>query len=174
MKPPHNPKPRGRQPVGITFKDDMLEELLTRLENGEPLTKICSDARLPSRRSVYSWVENDKDFAARFHAARARGVHALAEECLTIADEPVAKDDSVAVANKRIRIDTRLRLAGKWLANEYGDKLDVNYNGEVTHRHDLSGLSADDLDALENLIAKSADPSGDKGREVPQIAGSVH
>ena len=98
----------------------------------------------------------------------------MAEECLDIADEPVAKDDSVAVANKRVRIDTRLRLAGKWLAKEYGDKLDVNYNAEVTHRHDLSGYSADELDALEKLITKAADHSGDTSGAVAEKPGSVH
>lgn len=158
----------------IKFEDDQVEELLTRLENGEPLTKICKDPRLPSRASVYSWVESDETFAGRFRASRARGVHALAEECLQIADEPVAKDDSVAVSNKRVRIDTRLRLAGKWLAKEYGDKIDVNYSAEVTHRHDLSSLSADELDALESLIAKSADASGDTMREGAAQSSSVH
>ena len=157
-----------------TFSDDQLEELLERTSKGEQLTKLCGDPRMPSRSSVYSWLESDPEFAGRFRAARARGVHALAEECLEIADEDVAKDDSVAVANKRVRIDTRLRLAGKWLASEYGDKLDVNHSGEIVNRHDLSGLSPDELDALEALIGKSADASGDtSGTSAPQ-SGSVH
>lgn len=156
------------------FADDQIEELLDRTSKGEQLTKICADPRMPGRSTVYEWIECDEHFAGRFRAARARGVHALAEECLEIADEVVAKDDSVAVANKRVRIDTRLRLAGKWLAKEYGDKLDVNYNAEVTHRHDLSGYSADELDALEKLIAKASNDQGDTGGEgVPQ-PGSLH
>jgi hypothetical protein len=156
------------------FEDDQIEELLEALASGTPLTRICRDPRMPSTSSVYSWVESDAEFSGRFRAARARGVHAMAEECLDIADEPVAKDDSVAVSNKRVRIDTRLRLAGKWLAKEYGEKLDVNYNAEVTHRHDLSGYSADELDALEKLIAKAADNQGDTGGAVAPQPGSVH
>lgn len=156
------------------FADDMVEELLTRTTKGEPLTKICADPRMPARSSVYEWIEVDESFAGRFRAARARGVHAMAEECLVIADEPVAKDDSVAVANKRVRIDTRLRLAGKWLAKEYGEKLDVNYNAEVTHRHDLSGYSADELDALEKLIAKASDATGDTSGAVAPPPGLLH
>lgn len=154
------------------FDDDQVRELLDRTEKGEPLTQICSDARMPSRSSVYSWIESDEEFAGRFRAARARGVHALAEECLTIADEPAG--DAVNVANKRVRIDTRLRLAGKWLPKDYGDKLDVNYNAEVTHRHDLSGLGADELDTLERLVAKAADASRDKGGESAAPPRSVH
>lgn len=156
------------------FGDDQVEELLERTSKGEQLTKVCTDPRMPARSTVYSWIESDAEFAGRFRAARARGVHALAEECLEIADEAVAKDDSVAVANKRVRIDTRLRLAGKWLAVEYGDKLDVNYNAEVTHRHDLSGYSADELDALEKLIAKAADNQGDTGRAGKPQSDRLH
>lgn len=151
----------------ISFEDDVVEDLLKLTEQGVPLTQICTDRRMPSRASVYSWIESDEDFAGRFRAARARGVHALAEECLKIADEPAR--DAVQVADKRVRIDTRLRLAGKWLPKEYGDKLDVNYNAEVTHRHDLSGMSADELDALENLVAKAADRSRDtSGTSAPE------
>lgn len=112
------------------FADDVIEELLERTNNGEPLTRVCSDRRMPSRASVYSWLESDKEFAGRFHAARARGIHALAEECLEIADVPAA--DAVEVADKRLRIDTRLRLAGKWLPKEYGDKVDHDHGGNIT------------------------------------------
>ncbi|HEX8415238.1 MAG TPA: hypothetical protein VF637_15350 [Sphingomicrobium sp.] len=155
-----------------TFADDMVEELLLRTERGEPLTRICTDSNMPSRASVYSWIESDEQFAGRFRAARARGVHALAEECLTIADEPT--NDPVQVANKRVRIDTRLRLAGKWLPKEYGDKLDVNYNAEVTHRHDLTGYTADELDTLEKLVGKTPDVARDPGGESPQKPSRLH
>lgn len=154
------------------FADDQIEELLERTAKGAPLTLICADPRMPKRRTVYDWIECDEQFAAQFRAARARGVHALAEECLAIADEPAA--DAVKVADKRVRIDTRLRLAGKWLPKEYGDKLDVNYNAEVTHRHDLSRLSPDELDALEALVAKGADAAGDPSGEGQEESRSVH
>lgn len=151
------------------FADDQIEELLDRTAKGEPLVQICNDTRMPSRRLVYEWIEGDADFAAQFHAARARGVHALAEECLKIAD-----DKSEEPASRRVRIDTRLRLAGKWLPKVYGDKLDVTHSGEVVTRHDLSKLSPDELDALEALVAKGADASGDTGGTSAPEPRSVH
>lgn len=154
------------------FEDDQVLELLDRTSKGEPLSRICRDPRMPSRSSVYEWIEADEKFAGQFRAARARGIHALAEECLDIADEPTS--DPVQVANKRVRIDTRLRLAGKWLPKEYGDKLDVNYNAEVTHRHDLSGLAANELDALESLISKATDARRDQGGEGETRPRRVH
>jgi hypothetical protein len=158
--------------IASTFEDDVVQELLTRTENGEPLTQICADKRMPSRRTVYEWIEADEGFAAQFRAARARGVHALAEECLTIADKP--SKDAVEATDKRIKIDTRLRLAGKWLPSIYGEKVDVNHTGEVVTRHDLSAYSADELDALEKLIAKASDVAGDQGGESPPSPGRVH
>lgn len=124
----------------MEFAEDIIEELLGRTEQGEPLSRICLDPRMPKRRTVYDWIEKDEKFAAQFHDARARGIHHLAEECLTIADEDVAKDDTVKVANKRLRIDTRLRLAGKWLPSIYGDKQQVEHSGSVTVSKALDGL----------------------------------
>jgi hypothetical protein len=154
------------------FADDQITDLLTALEGGKALLAICKDPRMPSRSRVYQMIEADPEFAGQFRAARAQGVHALAEQCLEIADEKAK--DAVEVADKRVRIDTRLRLAGKWLPKIYGDKIDVNHSGEVQHRHDLSGYSADELDALEKLIAKGADASGDQGGAGAPQLGSVH
>jgi hypothetical protein len=138
------PKPEG-EPRTITFAEDVVEEMLERLRNGEPLTAICKDARMPSTQSVYAWAESDSDFSERFHSARATGVHALAEECLVIADGDAK--EAVDVMNKRVRIDTRLRLAGKWLPALYGDKLDLTSGGEKL------GLSAE-LEAARKRVAE--------------------
>lgn len=110
------------------FADDVIAELLERTEKGEALTRICEDKRMPGRTTVYDWLESDKAFAERFQRARARGVHALVEDTLHIADEP--SKDAVAAADKRIRIDTRLRLAGKWLPSVYGEKVALTGGGD--------------------------------------------
>lgn len=125
------------------FPAEIIEELLARTEKGEPLTKLCEDPKMPARSTVYAWLEDadHQDFAGRFHAARARGIHALAEECLDIADEDAA--DAVAVAHKRLRIDTRLRLAGKWLPSAYGDKVEHQHSGSITVGAALDGLPDD-------------------------------
>lgn len=154
------------------FADDVIAELIDRTGKGEPLTRICDDKRMPGRATVYEWLEADAEFSGQFRAARARGVHALAEECLEIADKP--SKDPIEAADKRIRIDTRLRLAGKWLPAIYGERVDVNHTGEVINRHDLSGYSADELDTLEKLVAKATDSPGDQGGESPKGSGRVH
>lgn len=103
------------------------------------------------------------------HSAHARdlGYDALADECLEIADGSEPADV------KRIRIDTRIRLLGKW-SQRYSDKTETHHSGEVVSRHDLSNLSDDELTAFERLAAKTAIASGDQGREIPPEPDSIH
>lgn len=156
-----------------SFDDDQVEELLDRIASGkESLAAICRDARMPGLRTVYDWIECDPEFAARFRARKAIGVRAMVDDCVEIADEPIK--DAVDVADKRVRIDTRLRLAGKWLRDEFGEKVEVNTKSEVTYRHDLSAYSADELDALEKLVAKSANAQGDTSGEGEARPSSIH
>lgn len=159
--------------AGDTFADDVIEELLKRTESGEPLTRICTDPRMPGRTTVYDWLDGDEAFAERFRVARARGVHALAEECLDIADDSaadfVATEDSSeeqahggalkrsrrenpeSVQRARLRIDTRLRLAGKWLPSIYGDKVQTEVTGK-----DGGPLQVDETHAAARIAALMA------------------
>lgn len=56
--------------------------------------------------------------------AREKGTHLMADECIAIADDPMLEPH-----DKRIRIDTRLRLIGKWNSKRYGDKVEVEQTG---------------------------------------------
>ena len=61
--------------------------------------------------------------------------HRIAEEILSIADEAPKYGehgvDSGAETHRRTRIDTRMRLLGKWLPKEFGDKVGVEHSGQV-------------------------------------------
>lgn len=134
------------------FAGDQIEELLDRTARGEPLTKICADERMPGRTTVYNWIEADSAtydaaFAERFRVARARGIHALAEECIEIADKP--SKDAVEATDKRLRIDTRLRLAGKWLPSAYGEKVQHVGDGGGPMRTSVVMLEATPQQAAE-------------------------
>ena len=107
----------------MTIDPEVWEMVLDRLAAGQALAAICRDEAMPGTSTVYDRIESDEAFAGRFRARKAIGVRAIADDCLAIADEPVAPGDATAVANKRVRIDTRLRLAGKWAPKEFGDKV---------------------------------------------------
>lgn len=145
----------------------ILEAICNELAEGKSLRSICRERGL-AESSVRRWLARDEDAMA--HSARARelGCDALADECLEIADQ--ASTDAIAAADKRIRIDTRIRLIGKW-SQRYSDKVTVKSETTVTHKHDLDRLSTAELEQLDAILAKSERGAGGAGETV---ASSVH
>jgi hypothetical protein len=93
------------------------QTVLDGLAAGKSLRSICKADGMPNEATVRSWMRDDDAFAT--HSARARelGHESIAEECIEIAD-----DSSLKADERRVRIDTRLRLLGKW-SQRYADKV---------------------------------------------------
>ena len=134
------------------------------MAEGKSLRASCRELGL-NEASVRYWL--NKDEASFAHSARARelGCDALADECLEIADNP-----TLDAQDKRIRIDTRIRLIGKW-SQRYSDKLAITNKTEVTHKYDLDNLPDAELDQLERILAHARAGAGGEGEAV---ASSVH
>jgi len=148
----------------MALSPEELEGICDRLAEGESLRSICRSMGL-AESSVRRWLA--KDEAAMAHSAHARelGCDALADDCLRIAD-----DETLDPAHKRIMVDTRIRLIGKW-SQRYSDKVTVKSESTVTHKHDLDRLSTGELEQLEAILAKSERGPGDTGEAV---ASSLH
>lgn len=101
---------------------EVVAEICERLANGEPLARICRDEHMPSFPTVWRWEEEDEEFRNLSARAREHGTHYLADECIDIADRKDLEPN-----DKRVRIDTRIRLIGKWNAKKYGDKQTVDH-----------------------------------------------
>lgn len=88
------------------------------------------DALVPE--SVRQWRLRWPDFDAEFREARKEGAHALAEQCLEIADAepgrvaPSGAYDSAEISWKNVQIATRKSVMAAWNRAEYGDKLAVD------------------------------------------------
>ena len=128
---------------------EVVEELLNRLAHGEPMARICDDDHMPSFKTVWTWEEDDEDFRKLSARARRHGTHFLADECLAIADEDA--EDSAAIQRNKLRVDTRLRLIGKWNRKDYGEKQEVEHSGEVTSNVNLSSLTPEQLEAIASI-----------------------
>jgi hypothetical protein len=117
------------------YSQDIADEICERLANGEPLAKICRDDHMPCYSAVRRWEDDNAEFKALSTRAKRDGTHFLADDCQEIVDEPVDGDAEVAriqIAHRKLRVDTRLRLIGKWNSGDYGDKQQVEHTGGVT------------------------------------------
>jgi hypothetical protein len=129
-----------------TYNQEVADEICSRLSKGEPLSVICSDEHIPSFQTVYNWEKARPGFLEASTRARMIGTHYLAYDSLRVAD-----DLTIDPAHKRVIVDTRLRLIGKWNARQYGDKIEHEHSGSIQTQTD------DQLDGrIQALMATNA------------------
>lgn len=134
------------------------------MAEGKSLRDACREMRLSESSVRYHLMKDPEAFAQSAHA-RELGCDALADQCLELAD-----NGKIDPAHKRIMVDTRIRLIGKW-SQRYSDKVTVQSESTVTHRYDLDSLEADKLEQLEAILADAERGEGSAGEAV---ASSVH
>lgn len=135
------------------------DEIIERLSNGEPMTAICRDKKMPSFPAVMRWEEANPDFRERSTRAMLHGTHFMAGDCIAIADDP-----ETDVQHRRLRIDTRMRLIGKWNAKIYGDRkiLAGDENAPLIPRTiDPRRLDPDQREMLKQLLLAASAPEVD-------------
>ena len=117
---------------------EIIEAVIQGISKGEPLREICRRDGFPNYSVVYDWMKEDENFSQRFARARDEGHDAIAEECLSIADNasndwmeandpdnPGYRLNGDHVQRSKLRIDTRLKLLAKWNPKKYGEKLEL-------------------------------------------------
>ena len=132
--------------------------------NGKTMSAAAKERDITPSAVRKALLRDDALFQLSTHA-RELGCDALADQCIEIADSAV-----IDPQDKRIRIDTRIRLIGKW-SSRYSDKLTVESNSTVTHKYDLDNLPDADLDQLERILANAR---AGKGGEGETVATRVH
>jgi len=110
-------RPRGRGRPSI-YSADIANAICERLMRGETMLSISEDSTMPGLSTMCRWLVAHPEFRELRTNARESGTDVLADECIRIADDP-----SISPNDKKIRIDTRLRLIGKWNAKRYGDRI---------------------------------------------------
>lgn len=115
------------------------------ISGGEPLTVFCREEGGVTPRSIRNWLQDFPDLQEVYQQARDDGHDVISQDCMDIADEQVQYVagahgeyiDSGDVSNRKLRIETRLKLLAKWNPKRYGDS--VQHSGpeggpiEFTH-----------------------------------------
>jgi len=135
------PKKMGRPTEALPA--DIVDEMVEWISHGKTLREFCRLEGKPAWRTVYHWMEKDKDFATRIAHARELGHDAIAEETLEIIDTPPematssGKDsysehrDSAHVTWLKNRVEQRMKLLAKWNPKKYGEKVGIEHSGSV-------------------------------------------
>lgn len=124
-------------------KEKIFEEVLEYIEEGKSLRSILRNSDMPSSRTFFKWLDEDKDKVKRYARATEIRAENIFEDMLEIADDgtndymTITKGDiSYNVEDKevtnrsRLRLDTRKWMLSKLQPKKYGDKLDLTTDGE--------------------------------------------
>lgn len=124
------------------YNDAMAMEICTRMAEGEGLRKICRDAHMPERITIFRWLLDGKhaEFCYQYGLAREAQADHYAEENVEISDETtvevryqgekvVLDISSAAVSRNKLRVDARKWYASKLAPKKYGDKTTTELTG---------------------------------------------
>lgn len=111
-----------------TYTDEIANRICERMIEGEDIVTICKDAEMPSRATVYRWMDERPAFEAQ--CARAR--EGLADfEAARIAK--IAQDCTPESAPAdRVKLAALQWLASKRSPKRWGDKIEIDAKVETT------------------------------------------
>lgn len=152
-----------------SFNEAVANEICERIADGDSLRFICEGDEFPERRTVFRWLANPDHEAFRRQ-------YALAREASADADDDDIRDMAGRVERgkldpqaARVAIDAKKWSAGKRKPKVYGDKVALVGGGKddapIQHSHsfDLTAASDEELDVIERVIRRTANPGGDPG-----------
>ncbi len=133
---------------GLKFnRYKMMDFIVSRVSNGEPLDEVCGPEEMPSMLEVYSWMDNHPDFASALKRAEEVRGHRLGEEALRVA----MGTDRENVAADKLKFEALSKAAAR-LNSRYTDKQIIE------QRDEYSNMTAEQIrDRISRML--QADPS---------------
>ena len=110
---------------------EKLPTILEKLQQGIPLSKICSDKTYPAVTTVYSWMKDDTDLHQDIMSARQLGAWTYLDEMLELLQTDI---EPQKVQWAREKLHHGRWLSSKLLAGTFGDKIqaDVKSDSKLT------------------------------------------
>lgn len=121
------------------YSIELAQIICDRIVNGETLTAICADPKMPNRVTVWHWLRNNEEFSTNHARARESAAHwiedQVAEEATKIVD---AESAQVAMAKAKL---------WQWVAQVrnprvYGNKTHATVEATVKNAKPLSDEQA--------------------------------
>lgn len=163
---PEKPFP-GKPGRPSTFREEIADEIVRRMIEGESLTDICKDEHMPPRVTVYAWFDRNPEFYARCARAREALADFLVDDIERLAKETTEEN----VQSMKVKISTKQWRAMKLAPRFYSDKAQVEVTGANGGPVQVQALTIDARDLMPEhrealkqalLAAKNAKESGDE------------
>ena len=160
----HKARRAARAPV--RYSEEIAEEILSRMADGQSLRQICRDTHMPDPSAVIQWANKDADFAQRYARARETLADLYADELVELADSVRRGATSEEVNAARLAVDTRKWIASKLMPRRYGDKMTVEGNPDAplqaVTRIELVAVAPSSQVNLEDLPLANLPSKGEK------------
>tara|TARA_R100001530_G_scaffold129817_1_gene100342 strand:- start:3024 stop:3482 length:459 start_codon:yes stop_codon:yes gene_type:complete len=104
-------------------------EIIKRLELGEPLSKICRDKTMPSLSAVYKAQREDEDLQKKIRNARETGVYTLLDKIAEDMEVPKNNQEMMFIKEKWGHIRW---IASKLASNVFADKTKSEIKQDLT------------------------------------------
>jgi hypothetical protein len=133
--------------------DDVRDELLIRVAEGESVFTICHDAHMPCRSVMYRWIQKDTQFCAEYEAALYQRADKYVEQIADLSEHMQMRAKMGASNEEMTALKTHINSL-QWIAA----KLNPRKYGEKQHLEVEQTIKLDDkqLDMrLEALLAKA-------------------
>lgn len=120
-------KKRGRPAV---YTDELAVKICTKIADGQSLRNICKDEKMPTRRTIYLWLldERKKIFLHQYNIANDIRAENMFDSLIEIADLPDKKE---SFNRSRLRVDTRKWYLSKLLPKKFGSTLGLTPGGII-------------------------------------------
>lgn len=137
------------------FTQEVADKICEGLMDGRSLRNVCLEDDMPSKTTVFRWLQVNEKFSDQYARARAVQAEIYADEINDIADD--GSNDYMTITvnghekevvnqeniqRSRLRVDSRKWIASKLLPKVYGDKQQVEHTGKLT----LEQLLTSDVD----------------------------
>lgn len=150
------PAARNKGGAVTIFTPALFTTICDHISHGESLREVCRRPEMPHKSTVLRWLREKPELRDQYVCARDDLMEYWASDILEIADDGSLDTipglnkygDEVQVPNHanvqrdRLRIDSRKWLLSRLKPKVYGDHLEVDVSGEVSHVVDITSLSA--------------------------------
>lgn len=127
------PQPEAKQTGRpSSYSEEIANQIVARLAEGEPLRQICRTEGFPAWRTVYDWMNRNEALSTAIARARDLGFDAIAEGTLEVASG--GEGSTGDVVRDKLIVETRLKLLAKWNPKKYGDssRVEMDVKGDVS------------------------------------------